>query len=163
MIECDHQERDPAAWACLERTRSAVLNVLVAVGLMIAVSGWLLRGRAGAERPHASRAPRYQLMFGVIALTVASYTLRRVMGRRSALSQSQNPESRFFWSHVLSAVIASLGVPLGLAYGWLIDPRLDAVIPFWILPLTLGSLAWPRAQELDDLERPIPGPGVTPP
>src|SRR4051812_12647845 len=33
--------------ACLLRTRTTVLNVLVAVGLMIALSGWLLQRRAG--------------------------------------------------------------------------------------------------------------------
>ncbi len=31
---------DPAALACLERTRSAVLNILVAVGCAIAASGF---------------------------------------------------------------------------------------------------------------------------
>ena len=38
----------PGGRSCLLRTRSAVLNVLVGVGLMIAVSGWLLRRRAEA-------------------------------------------------------------------------------------------------------------------
>ena len=33
-------------WAdCLTRTRTAVLNVLIGVGLTIALSGWILRGR----------------------------------------------------------------------------------------------------------------------
>ena len=35
-------DREPAAAACLERTRSAVLNVLVVVGAGIAASGWVL-------------------------------------------------------------------------------------------------------------------------
>src|SRR3954466_1721224 len=35
-------DRKPTAAACLERTRSAVLNVLVVVGAGIAVSGWTL-------------------------------------------------------------------------------------------------------------------------
>ena len=40
---------------CLERTRSPVLNVLVAVGLSIAVSGWLLRTRAETWQPRPAK------------------------------------------------------------------------------------------------------------
>ena len=40
----DRDDLDVASQDCLIRTRSAVLNVLVAVGLTIAVTGWLLRG-----------------------------------------------------------------------------------------------------------------------
>ena len=54
----------------------------------------------------------------------------------------------FFRSHVAGAAIAALGVPLGLAYGWWVNPRLEGVIPFWVIPLTLGFLAIPRRLEL---------------
>src|SRR5262249_5764695 len=107
-IEPDSQELDPPLRACLDRTRSAVLNVLLAVGLTIAVSGWLLRCRARAERPPAAHAFHAELTLGLIALAITSYTLRRVLGRHAALSRSARPESLFFWSHVLPAAIAAL-------------------------------------------------------
>ena len=58
----DTNDPDPSpriqSWAvCLERTRSAVLNVLVGVGLTIAIGGWLLRGRAEPAAPDHSMAP----------------------------------------------------------------------------------------------------------
>ena len=43
-------------------------------------------------------------------------------------------------------------MPLGLAYGWLVRPRLDAVGPFWVAALTLGFLALPRARQFEDLD-----------
>src|SRR5262245_4254127 len=159
-IEPDSQDLDPTLRACLVRTRSAVLNILVAVGFTIAVSGWLLRARAQAQWPQAARTLQASLTLGLIALGVTSYTLRRVLGRTAVPSPPGRRESRFFWSHVLPASIAALAAPLGLIYGWLIDPRLGAVIPFWVLSLALGFLAFPRARELDDVLRPVPGPGA---
>ena len=41
-----HPSDAKSEWAdCLRRTRAAVLNVLIGVGLTIALSGWILRGR----------------------------------------------------------------------------------------------------------------------
>ena len=50
----------------------------------------------------------------------------------------------FYWSHVGPALIAAVAIPLGFAYGWLVAPWLDAVIPFWAVPLRLGFLSLPR-------------------
>ena len=47
---------EPAALRCLERTRSAVLNVLVAVGVGIAASGFFL---AGATAGRSTRRPTW--------------------------------------------------------------------------------------------------------
>jgi hypothetical protein len=168
-LDSDSQEPNAAsrARACLEQTRSAVLNVLVAVGLMIAVSGWLLRSRAEAmaaePQPQASRAVHDALMAGLITLGVSGFVLLRLGGRRPAASRSDRPGLRFFWSHVLAASIAALAVPLGLVYGWLVEPTLGAVIPFWVVPLAIGFLAWPRTRALEDLQRTMPGPGVSQP
>jgi len=154
---------DPASRACLARTRSAVLNVLVADGLTIAVSGWLLRTRAAALWPQPATALHHRLMAVLIVLGLTSYLSRRLMGRRAALHDPSRRESRFFWSHVLPALIAALAAPLGLVYGWLIVPRFEAVIPFWVVPLALGFLSLPRATELADFDRPMPDSGASPP
>jgi len=149
---------DPAdtSWAdCLDRARSAVLNVLVGVGLTIAASGWLLRGRARAQRPSAPRGLHDVLMLALIALAVASYLALRA-GRRPAGFSPGRRQAAFFRSRVLSATIAALAAPLGTVHGWWVDPRLEAIVPFWVVPLALGFLAVPRAHELADLDRPSP-------
>jgi hypothetical protein len=143
--------------ACLRRTRTAVLNVLVGVGLTIAVSGWLLRRRAeDIVRP----IPRMQegLLLALVFVAVASHLIRRTrLGRLSGVPAGRR-EGRFYWSHVGSAAIAALGVPLGLVYGWFVAPRLEGVIPFWVVPLALGLLSIPRRGELDDRSPTPPNP-----
>jgi hypothetical protein len=151
---------DEASQACLSRTRSAVLNVLIAVGLTIAISGWLLRGREPLAPGLAERQAHQVLTLGMVVLGVLSFLLRRIIGRRRGLSDPSGRESRFFWSHVLSAIVAALITPLGLLHGWLSDPRLEAVIPFWVVPMALGLLALPRANELEGFDRPISGAGA---
>jgi hypothetical protein len=42
-----------------------------------------------------------------------------------------------------------------LVFGWLISPRLEAVLPFWITALVLGILAYPRGQELEGFDAPM--------
>jgi hypothetical protein len=154
---------DPASRTCLAKTRSAVLNVLVAVGITIAVSGWLLRAHPGAAgRSQLTHAIHLGLIATLLILGATSFVSRRLMGRRSWLRDSMRCERRFFWSHVLPAIFAALATPLGLAYGWFVAPRLELVIPFWVVPLALGFLALPRAEELADFDRPMPHPGQTP-
>src|SRR5438045_2751705 len=82
--ESDPPPGEPVWEACFQRTRSAVLNVLVGVGLTIAVGGWLLRGPAGAERPAPPRGLHDVLMLALIGLAIVSYVLRRVLVRRAA-------------------------------------------------------------------------------
>jgi hypothetical protein len=154
---------DPGLRACLARTRSAVLNVLVADGLTIAVSGWLLRTRAAAPARQPAMALHQTLMAGLILLGIMSYLSRRLMGRRALLSDPTRRESQFFGSHVVPALIAALAAPLGLLYGWLVIPSLDAIIPFWVVPLALGFLSLPRERELSDLDQPMPDSGASPP
>jgi hypothetical protein len=136
--------------ACLRRTRTAVLNVLVGVGLLIAVSGWLLRRRA-EEVVRPARWMHEGLLLALILVAVASYLVRRLGGGRMTAIPLDRREARFFWSHAGSAAVAAIGIPLGLVYGWFVDPRLEGVIPFWVVPLALGFLALPRRGELDDL------------
>jgi hypothetical protein len=148
---------------CLERTRSGVLNVLVGVGLTIALGGGLLRGRAGAGRPAPPRGLHGAMMLALLALAVASYLLRRVLGRRAASLDPGRREPAFYWAHVLPAAIAALAAPLGIVHGWWVDPRLEAVIAFWVVPLALGFLFVPRPHELDEFDRPSPDPGASSP
>jgi peptidoglycan/LPS O-acetylase OafA/YrhL len=149
---------DPEMEACLSRTRASVLNLLVGVGLMIAVSGWLLRRHAehGVIKP--ARGWHDGLLFGLIGVAVCSYLVRRRRPRGSDAEGGSRRLTRFFWTLVGSAAIAAVGVPLGLVYGWFVDPRLEGVIVFWVVPLALGFLALPRRGELDDLRPSSPSP-----
>jgi hypothetical protein len=149
--------------ACLERTRTAVLNVLIAVGLFIALSGGLLRYRTEALGPAASRTLHQELMAGLIVVSITSYATRRILSQRSVHGQGASRESRFYWSHVLPAIIAGLAAPLGLIYGWWVDRSVQSVVPFWAVALALGSLALPRAHELECFVPPISGSGSVPP
>ena len=79
---------------CLERTRSAVLNVLVGVGLTIATAGWLLRGREPRPGPLREAGGLHDvLMVALIVLAVASYLVRRSARRRSGLRSRRPPQT----------------------------------------------------------------------
>ena len=133
----------PAA-RCLEKTRSTVLNVLVVVGAMIAVSGWVLgRMDRGAELWDPVVAWRVaSLVLG--GLFLASWMLVRVGSGRAALQDPSCRARKFTRAHIGAAVVGGLAVPLGFAYGWAIQPKIEAVSPFWVVALASGFLALPR-------------------
>lgn len=146
-----HPEATPLT-ACLERTRSMVLNVMILAGLGIAASGFLLRWR---DRWAETRAPRQTGPWLLIALCVvvaASHLSRRWICGRTSLQDPSTRFTRFFRGHLVSAAIGALAIPLGLVYGWFVRPTLDAVVPFWIAGLAIGFLSLPRRAELDDFE-----------
>jgi hypothetical protein len=138
-----------------------VLNVLVAVGLSIAVSGWLLRTRAQTWQPRPAETLSDTLYAALVVLAAASYIAKRMIGARARRAAPPRRNQLFYWSHVGPAMIAALAIPLGLAYGWLVAPRLDAVIPFWAVPFALGFLSLPRKSELTDLESSAPNGGAS--
>ncbi len=142
----------PGPNACVDRTRSHVLNVLVAVGLSIAVSGWVLRKRAETWQPWPATNLSNSLYAGLIALAIASYASKRLLAARANRAEPSARDRLFYWSHVAPALFGAAAVPLGLAYGWLVSPRLDAVIPFWAVPFALGFLSFPRQSEVNDLD-----------
>jgi hypothetical protein len=157
---------EPAAGACLRKTRSAVLNVMVAVGVGIAASGLFLARRDRGALDATSelfrllvRADRRDLLI----LIVIGYVVRRIGTRRSALSDPANRASRFHRTHVASAALGGLAVPLGLMHGWAVRPQLDAVAPYWVAALALGFLALPRAHELEGFDDPMPMPDPSEP
>ena len=57
------------------------------------------------------------------------------------------------WLGVIAGFFA--GSVVGFAHGWLVDPRLEALAPFWVAALGLGFLALPRGHELDDFDEPM--------
>jgi hypothetical protein len=152
-------DREPESLAILERTRSAVLNVLVAVGVGIAASGLILRWRDRFALFRATDRVRQAMLAALLVLVVVSYLCRRVLGRRSLLRLPEHRAERFYQSHWVSAAVGALAIPLGLVYGWTVQPRMEAVAPFWVAALALGFLALPRASELDGLDDPFPNPG----
>ena len=85
LSETDEDSLDLASLQCLTRTRSGVLNVLMGVGVVVALSGLILRSRpAGALAGNPTWLSQAMLMvlFGVF---VVSTVLRRVLGRRTRL------------------------------------------------------------------------------
>ena len=149
-------ERDPSATACLDRTRSAVLNVLVVVGAGIAASGWVL-GHHDPEDPlpWGMLATRRASMIALASVIALSALILRVVAGRERLRDPARRASRFYRGRVASASLAALAIPLGFAHGWLLDPRLEALAPFWVAALGLGFLALPRGHELDDFDEPM--------
>lgn len=140
----------------LRRTRRAVGAVLGGIVVGSAASALALRWRDGRPIPRAEEWVGQGLLWGLIAVAVASHLTRRVVSGRSALRDPARRASRFHAGHVASALIAALTVPMGLAYGWFVRPRLDGAGPFWVVGVTLAVLALPRAYELDDLDEPAP-------
>src|SRR3954449_9297846 len=89
-------DREPAGTACLERTRSAVLNVLVAVGAGIAASGWILgRHDPDAVLPWGPDRTRRALMAALVVLGGFAYVLLRVGSGRAALREPGQRASKF--------------------------------------------------------------------
>lgn len=149
--------RDPATVDCLVRTRSAVLNVLLVIGFGISASGLIL-GRHEVGRPPLVDWPVTPrgAMGGLLALILLAYLILRVGSGRERLRDPARRAGRFFRARVAAAVVAASAIPLGFVAGWINDPRLEALAPYWIAALGLGFLAVPRGPELDDFDEPIP-------
>lgn len=152
---------EPRARETLEQTRSAVLNALIAAGLGIAITGALIRWRDGWATGRAPESVGRGLLGGLAGLLVLSVLIRRVGAGRVALQAPATRCRRLWRSHVASAWVGAAAVPLGLAYGWFVRPRLDAVLPFWVAALALGVLAFPRAAALQGFEEPCQAPEDT--
>ena len=120
-------------------------------GLLLAVSGWLIRRRAGEAIPQRARVLHDGLWIG-LAVVARGELSRAAIGRAGGRSAARDAWVLFHRSHVAAAVIAALGIPLGLAYGWFVEPRLEGVAPFWVVPMALGALAYPRRAEVIGLD-----------
>ncbi len=154
----DTNEPEPAAVRCIERTRSRVLNVLVVVGAGIAVSGWFL-GRLDRGAFLWNPIQAWRVAVGaLVAVFLLARTVLRLGAGRQALKDPSTRALKFTRTHVASAVIGGLAVPLGFAYGWGIQPRVEKIIPFWVVALATGFLAFPRGHELTGFDEPMPCP-----
>ena len=160
--DSDGSPVDPEWTICLERTRRDVLNILVAVGVTIAVGGWLLRGRDGALRPPAHPVNLPIILLSLIALAFSSYLTRRLARRRAARIKPEARQALFYGSHVYSAAVAVFVAGLGILCGWFIDSRFEVIISFWVVALALGFQAIPRTYERDDYLTTPTDPGEPP-
>jgi hypothetical protein len=129
------------------------------VGVGIAASGLFLGRRDRGVMLWPERTAARVAHLALLGLVVASFVVRRVWASRSALREPSTRASRFFRTHVVSALVGALAIPLGFVYGWAVRPRLDAVFPFWVAALALGVLALPRVYELEGFDEPMPSPG----
>lgn len=146
---------DAESAACLHRTRSAVMSVLAADGLLIAASGVLLRSRGpGMTLWPAEEAYRWSHLI-LLALMFLGSAIRLLGTTRLVLDDPSRRSRRFLGSHLLSALVGSAALPLGFAYGWAVRPQLSAVGPFWAVALVLGLLALPRVDELIGFDQPM--------
>lgn len=139
-----------------------MLNVLVGIAFLIAVSGWLIRLNGGAGQVRRFEGRHAELAFGVmlIVYVIASQVVRR---RWRTSGRSMTPDERrrrFYRSHVAAALLGAACVPFGLFYALAFDPRLQGVAPFWVVALAMGFLAIPRRGELDDGNALPPSPEV---
>ena len=155
-MDDDRPALEPAAAHCLDRTRSAVLNVLVVVGAGIAVSGWVLGRRDRRSVLWDPVMARRVSVAILLALLVAGRLVLRIGSSRSALRAPSQRARRFLRAHVLSAIVGALAVPLGFAYAWAIKPRLEDICPYWVVALATGFLALPRSHELTGFDEAIP-------
>ncbi|MGZ3337707.1 MAG: hypothetical protein ACXVBV_20505, partial [Isosphaeraceae bacterium] len=83
--ETAEESLDPASLDCLKKTRSGVLNVLVGVGAVVALSGALLRRRADDVVVPVPDLLNQVLFLCLILTFVVSTVTRRVLGRRARL------------------------------------------------------------------------------
>ena len=150
-------EVDPAAEACLRRTRSAVLNVLIVVGAGIAASGLILGRRDRGALLWPDRKIERGVYLALMGVFLFSLIVRRSIAARSALRDPAGRASRFYRGHVLSAWVGALAIPIGFGYGWAVRPRIDVLGPFWVAGLALGLLSLPRDSELEGFDEPMPG------
>jgi len=140
--------------AALARARSAVLNVLVAVGLGIGVSGWALARRASATAPQFLWIAQRAAYPALAILLFASIATRYLFASRRALGDPARRGARLYRAHVASAALGALAIPLGFAFAWLFDPELEGVGPFWFVALAAGVLALPWDAQVAGLDSP---------
>lgn len=142
----------------VEQTRSAVLNVMIVSAAGVALTGLALRGRDRGATLWSPDLTRRACYLTLLLLVMGSTAARRILGSRTALRDPETRAGRFRRSHLVGAVLGALAVPLGLLYGFAIEPRLQAVTPFWVAALALGVLSLPRAEQLDGFDEPLPVP-----
>ena len=140
----------PQSAECLRRARERVMNILVVASLGIAVSGLILRNTAAGALPIRADRARQLAQLLLFVLVIASVRLRGRLpnrGEESSLSKA----NRFVAFRTASAVSAGLAVPLGLVYGWAINPDLWTIAPFWAVAIGFGVLAFPRSPQVESL------------
>lgn len=146
---------DDRSRSLLEHTRSWVLNVLVVDGLTILSSALIFRRWGWIDFGYETAPMRRFLVGSLIAVLVAGLSTLRIFGGRGSLTAPRSRAFRYFTSRVGAAVVGWMALPLGLAYGLAIEPSLNAVAPFWIAAMVVGTLAFPRPWDLEGFREPI--------
>ena len=94
-------DRPAPVVACLERTRSSVLNVLVVVGAGIAASGWVLGHHdPDAALPWGLLKTRQVALGVLVGLVAVAYAILRIIAGRDALRDPARRASKFYKGRV---------------------------------------------------------------
>jgi hypothetical protein len=153
--ETIEESLDVTSLDCLRRTRSAVLNVLIGVALVVACSGLILRSRPEGAWPGVAGKLNQSMLAALFVLFAVSTLFRRSLCRRARLHDPRSRWPRFYWGHVIPALVGAVAAPLGLLHGWLVSPRVETIAPFWLTALLVGILAYPRGYELEGFDAPM--------
>ena len=146
---------DPQAW-WLERTRSRVLNILVLDGLTILGSALAIRRWGSLDFGVDPLWTKRTLFGSLIAVVLVAMFVLRGLGGRDRLREPVSRGPRYLATRVGAVAVGWLVLPVGLAYGLLVDPSLGGVAPFWLAALVLGRLGFPRREDLDEFDEPMP-------
>ncbi len=145
---------EPFPSQCVERARSAVLNVLVVDGLSILASALILRGWAPIEVEADLNLLKKLFLGALFACFVAARIALRAPGVRARAEDRVTRGRTYVRSRTATAAIGWLALPLGLGYGLTVDPSLSGLAPFWIAAMLLGATALPRRFDLEELDEP---------
>lgn len=140
----------PLGTDCLHRARRRVINIMLITALGIAVSGVILRASPTGAFPFPRERTRQLAQLLLFTLALASIWLRVRLHVHEGEPMTTRAD-RFVSFRTASSVAAALGVPLGLAYSWAIEPDLAAVAPFWAVALGFNVLAIPRSSQVESL------------
>lgn len=146
------------------RTRDAVLNAIVGVAVVIALSGIVLARKPVPIPSRETREFARETYAALVGIVLLGYAYRRTYGSATTLREPGGL-ARFRKARLVAIGFATAAAGLGFAHGFYVRPTLNGVAPFWIAALALAALALPKNADLLDaslsiVESPGKGPST---